>query len=304
MRFRRPTSYRRLETLRAVRIAHMAVERGVTIAIREVPGAKARKLTKVISYGDGSFGVLMPYHSAHSGIIGKVPVDRSVFGDWAVPYDSMILFSSANSVKLSYHPDGFVQFSGQINGKVISGRDPVTREPKGVGLIASPLSDPIRTGASVGIVAWGLEDFDELDEPEEGALMFEKDEAYFRRCTPRTAEGWMLQLWVFSAKHWSGVRRSPRGGCSLQMAFGNFEASYSVLELKVIELYDVEVVLAAYVCRLPHAPSSEVHRSGWILNGPCQLDPATWKGHGLIAVYPPPPSMDRSALPSLDRSPT
>jgi hypothetical protein len=277
-------------------------DKGVTIAIRDQPGAKARKLTKVISYGADGFGVLMPYHRAHSGLVAKQPVDRSRIGDTHTPWSEMVLFTSEHSVKLSYHADGFAQFSGEVQGKVISGRDPVTKEPKGVGLMTNPLSDPIRTGASVGITAWGLEDFDELDEPAESALVFEDEDAYFRRCTPKTADStWRLEVHVFPLEYWGTIRKS-RSGYSMQMSFLGLETSFAILELKVIELFDVGVVLAGYASRFPRPPQRSTVRSGWFLNGPGQVD-LTGKGHVLLGLYPVPPSVETSGLPSIDRPP-
>jgi hypothetical protein len=128
---------------------------GRAIAVQTTAGVRPRKLTKVIGYGAGGFAVLTPYHQARSGFVGKIPVDYNKIGSFTIPKHDFIGFTAEDRVKLSYHPDGFVQFSGEVQGKVISGRDPSTGEPKGVGLLTQPLSNPILSGPSFGMTAWG-----------------------------------------------------------------------------------------------------------------------------------------------------
>ena len=120
----------------------MAKNKGKTIAIKAA-GEPPRKLTKVKSYpGKGKgFQVLMPYHCARSGVVTTVPVDYNMPGGimCSVSHSECISFTAEDRVKLSYHGDGFAQFSGEVGGKIISGRDPITKEPKGVGLMTYPL---------------------------------------------------------------------------------------------------------------------------------------------------------------------
>jgi hypothetical protein len=58
-------------------------------------------------------------------------------------------------LKLSHHPDGFVQFSGE---GIVSGRDGTGR-PKGIGIMSFPLARPPRTGPSFACAIFGLDDF-------------------------------------------------------------------------------------------------------------------------------------------------
>jgi hypothetical protein len=244
-------------------------KKGLTIAIREQPGLKPRKLTKVISYGADGFGALVPYHRAHSGFVAKVPMDYRRVGEFSVPEDEIVGFTSEHRVKLSSHADGFAQFSGEVQGKVISGRDPVTGEPKGVGLMTQPLSNPIQTGPSFGVTAWGLSDFEELEEPVQTAIVFEHTDVYFRGCTPRTANGWVLEVFVFPARYWAATRKTA-DGYSMAMSFRDFEASAAVIEMKVIDLVELGVLLAGFVSRV--AVSFET-QSGWVLKRSRQRRP-------------------------------
>ncbi len=102
----------------------------------------------------------MPYHRAKSGWVGKMPVVYKQIGPASISRDDLVAFTAGHRVKLSYHQDWFVQFSGEVQGKIISGRDHNTGEPKGIGLMTQPLSNPIHTGASFAVVAWGLDDFE------------------------------------------------------------------------------------------------------------------------------------------------
>ena len=88
-------------------------------------------------------------------------------------------FTTENRAKLSYHADGFAQFSSENPGTIISGRDPNTGEPKGLGIMARPFSNPGTSGPSVGISVWGLEDFEEADQ-EEKLIVFEPSDFYYR----------------------------------------------------------------------------------------------------------------------------
>ena len=267
---------------------------GKTIAIRAEVGAQPRKLTKIIGYGNKGFAVLMPYHRAKSGWVGKMPVDYKQIGLVRISRDDFVAFTAGHRVKLSYHPDGFAQFSGEVQGKIISGRDQNTGEPKGIGLMTQPLSNPIHTGPSFAVVAWGLDDFEELREQDD-AIVFELEDTYFRGCTPGTSNGWVLEVFAFPKRYWAATRQ--RGAeYHLMMSFRGFEASNAVIEMKVIDLPDQDILLAGFIS---HTAVSFKSTSGWVLNGPGNQN-ASGKGHVLVSFYP------RDAVPlqessSLDR---
>jgi hypothetical protein len=258
----------------------MGKRSGKTIAIRTTIGSQPRKLTKVVGYGSQGFAVLMPYHEANSGWVGKVPVDYKKIGGSYISVDDLISFTAEDRVKLSYHPDGFAQFSGEVQGKVISGRNPKTGEPKGIGLMTQPLSNPIRTGPSFGVTAWGLDDFVELGKKED-ALVFEPEDMYFRNCTQETANGFILEVFVFPKRYWAATRQRD-GEYRLTLSFIGFEASYGVIEMKVLDLPDQDILLAGFVS---HFNVSFTTTSGWVLNGPGNHNDSG-QGHVLFAIYP------------------
>lgn len=276
----------------------MSKIQGKTIAIRLDPAEPARKITKIIGYGAQGFAVVTPYHAARTGFVGKMPVDYNKIGRFVVPHADVIGFTADDRVKLSYHPDGFVQFSGEAQGTIISGRDPTTGEPKGVGLMSQPLSSPIRSGPSFGISAWGLRDFAILPDAECGAaVLFERDDLYFRGTTPGEANGIILEVFAFPKRYWAGVRQRGRDYV-LTIAFKDFEASRAAIDLKVIDIPGQDVMLAGFVSNARLLFSSD---SGWVLGGPGNVAP-DGKGHVLMAFYPRNARLE-DGVPSIDRLP-
>jgi hypothetical protein len=193
-----------------------------TISIQPGPGSVPKKVTKIVSLKDGGFSVLTPYHEARSGFLFKMPIGPDILQKlhYQASFSECVSFSANDRVKLSYHADGFAQFSGEVGGRIISGRDPVTKEPKGLGLITHPLAKPIWTGGSVGITMWGIEAFDDAKERDE-CICFEPDDFYYRDCTPSNASGWHVRIYAFPRSvvpppeiprqfsHFAGGRRSP-----------------------------------------------------------------------------------------------
>lgn len=228
--------------------------------------------------------MLVPYHKAQSGFLYKLPVDPKTDlepGMRSVSYDQCVGFTASDRVKLSYHTDGFAQFSGEAPGKIISGRDPTTGEPKGLGLFTRPLTRPIQTGASVGITIFGIDDFEaarERDYP----LIFEPSDFYYRGSTPEDANTWILSIFAFPIAVTPPVRFKG-GNAVLDVALeGLYGPWVSVVELKVVHLPVEKVFLGLMV---NHFKSSGRPKSGWSISGP-----GDWtmqqKGHVLMASYP------------------
>jgi hypothetical protein len=246
-------------------------------------------------YNNGGFALLTPYHAARSGFLSKTPVDYNSVGTREIHLSALQAFTAQDRVKLSYHADGFAQFSSEVRGKVTSGRDPLSGEPKGLGLMTSPIADPIRTGPTASLIVWGLEDFSELKGSEK-SLIFEPQDAYFRACDLESANGWLLEFLVLPNAYWAGVR-SRDDRLMLSLVFPHFEASGAVIELDVVRLPGQPSFVAVFASRIHHSFASA---SGWVLNGPGQRNAETGQGHVLHAFYPRPDSMGKDAT-SLDR---
>jgi hypothetical protein len=255
--------------------------RGTTICIQEEGDAVTRKITKIQPYSKGGFAILMPYHAERRGYLAKHPVDYASREDIFLRHD-VIEYSAKDRVKLSIHPDGFVQFSSESGAKIVSGRDPVTGAPKGLGLISQPLGDPIRTGPTFGATVWGLTDFEPLQSSERAdAMVFSEESFYYRDCTPDRWSAYVIEGFVFPSVYWGAVRKRA-GTYSLSLAQPQFEVPGAVLDFQVIPLPNQPEFLGLLVSRLgrgtPYAPS------GFILNGPSEFRPAD----ALLAIYPSP----------------
>jgi hypothetical protein len=268
-----------------------------TIGIRPAVGQRIRKITKIIGLNGDGFSVLAPYHKARSGHLSKMPVDPSKAGVYAVAESDMVNYTAEDRVKLSYHTDGFAQFSGETSGRITSGRDPITGQPKGLGLFTHPLKSPVWSGPSVGVTIWGIDDFEEASERDD-VLAFEPSEFYYRGCTPDDANGWMLSIYAFPIGVMPPVR-FDQGRALIEVALEPLSGQLvSIVQLRVIHLPEEEVFLGLFVNRMMTSFSPQ---SGWILNGPGDFT-RDQKGHVLMGMYP------RGSTPvgsrgSLDRTP-
>jgi hypothetical protein len=283
----------------------MASKNSVVIAVRPTSGGRARKLTKVIEYAEGGFAVLAPYHKAREGSVAKARIDVTAVGDRTIAHEQIDFFSASSRVKLSYHADGFCHFSGEATGSVISGRDLLTGAAKGVGVQTTPLRNPINSGPTFGLIAWGLDEFDELAEPHATAMIFEPEDLYLDKYGPSVPHSYQLEALVLPAVHWMGVRKRgqnyvlnlavPHIGRNPRAGFVN------VFEWKVFRLRKENVLIAF---RMLHVKTSFDPRSGWELCGPTELsktEPGI--GRGLFAWYPK-VLRDPSEKASIDRGRT
>jgi hypothetical protein len=259
-------------------------EREVTIAVRPAAHLQPRKITKIIGLNGNGFSVLVPYHQARSGFLFKMPIDPSLHepGPHEIRIEDLIKFTAEDRVKLSYHTDGFAQFSGERPGTITSGRDPLTSEPKGLGLMTHPLKSPIWSGPSIAVVAWGMDDFEPAEDGDWPMIIFEPQEFYFRGCVPAEANSWMLSIYALPMNVVPPVRFT-RGCAIVDMALERISGGLlAIVQLKLIHLRREKVFLGLFVSRLlTHFPS----KSGWSLNGPGNFT-RTKKGHVLVAGYP------------------
>ena len=128
-----------------------------TIVIADSYRASPRKISKIVPYTDGGFGVMLPYHNHRRGYLSMHEVKYG--GVHSMDHSGIVReYTLDGQVKLSLHPDGFVQFSS-AGGRVISGRDPRTGKPRGLGIMSSPFSKPVSSGPAFGMTVWGLNQF-------------------------------------------------------------------------------------------------------------------------------------------------
>lgn len=257
-----------------------------TVAIRPSAGKPLYKITKIISLNGVGFSVLTPYHNAHSGFLFKQVINPQVMlkaGEHHVKWTDCAGFTAENRAKLTYHVDGFAQFSSENQGTIISGRDPHTGEPKGLGVMARPFSNPSSTGPSIGISVWGLGDF-ELAETKEKLITFEPTDFYYRKWKPDETNMWHLGIYVFPVDSVPPVRfEGDQAVMEFALTFPSTAGVVgSIVKLKTIRLEAERVTLGLYVESLV---GNHPSKSGWGMGGPGSWT-SSQTGYVLNAVYP------------------
>lgn len=254
-----------------------------TIAIRPTLGAEPRKITKVVGLKDGGFSILTPYHYVKGGYLAKLPMPKGV-GPHFIRWSEGVTFTVENRVKLSYHADGFVQFSGESNGKIISGIDHTTRKSKGLGLRSNPLLTPTWSGAVAAITVWGIDDYLTSKDGASGTIIFEPDECYYRRCSPREAEGWILTIHTFPRNQHPLPVRFRHNFPFLRVAAEANPPSplMYIVEYRLVDLQG-PVILGLNLNRIVTKVDA---KSGWMLSGPSEVREADAVRYNLMAVYP------------------
>src|SRR3954465_8929708 len=92
------------------------VARTVDYTIAYHDGNSAYDLCKVLFGGDGSYYVTAPYHPQDRAVAARVVVnyaDRSGLLSLSSATELAVVDDDKQRLKLSHHPDGFLQFSGE-----------------------------------------------------------------------------------------------------------------------------------------------------------------------------------------------
>lgn len=254
-----------------------------TLIIDETSIGAPRKVTKITPYKAGGFGVLLPYHEARRGYLAKTRVDYTK-GDLQVGREEMQEYTASDRVKLSFHPDGFVQFSGENPQKILSGRDAKTGEPKGLGiLLEHPLNQPISSGPTFGISLWGLKDFEEADKKSLATgLVFSEDDFYYRHCTPTTWNGYFIECFILPKRYWSAIRKKG-SKFVLTVAAPPFEVGVAALDFAISPLGNQPIILGFMVSR---ARLKFPAKSGFAISSPSDRRQGQAIAYSLMATYP------------------
>lgn len=254
-----------------------------TISIRPSDDAPVHKVTKVTGYADGGFALLAPYHSAKSGVLTKRLVDYRTQTD-VVSIAEMETFSASDRVKLSYKPDGFVQFSGEGHGRIASGRDPLTLEPKAVGIMTNPMTAPVMTGPAFGITLWGLSDFIEQEgKPRGDSLVFGPDDFVYDHCDAETWGSYGVSFFIFGAYFQPYVHKVGPTQFEIPLWHNQYHDDGGQFVFKVVRLGQQPFFLGAICFRRP--PVGFDAPSGWSIGGPGALSTGPIK-ETIHAFYP------------------
>jgi hypothetical protein len=261
----------------------MQEERYLKYTIVISSDSKVKKITKIFTYSDGGFAVAVPYHAAKSGYLTKMQVD---YGRRLQHVTALDDYTASDKVKLSMHIDGFVQFSGENPGRIISGKDS-DGKPKGLGYYTSPLTKPIKTGPTFALIFWGLDDFLDYNKVKanETKLEFRDSDIYYRDL-PSECNGYAIEGFVFPREYFSGVREDQEGNLFLDLCFRTFEASGAVFKIRVLPTECNNYFIGLLVSKVK---SEFQQQSGFVLNAPSELkDPKSNIGTVMNAIYPKP----------------
>jgi hypothetical protein len=253
-------------------------------------GDVVRRLFKVLPLSDGGFAVTAPYHVARSGALMKMPQTTKT-GSFAVEQTLLVPFSASDRVKLSYHADGFVQFSGEGAQTIRSGRDRETGEPRGLGLIGQP-PGRIQSGPSIICGAWDLEDFEDWrPRSSEHAIVFDGPEDFYVEEERDQSLGEPL-----SGKRGVNISIFPIPADLVTQAMGPWGTGRVTALIFPMNIYNrqtrlpVKLVRASPNLALAIIAKREVfgfEYSGFQLSGPGDGE------HVMMALYPAPAAFDR-----------
>jgi hypothetical protein len=261
---------------------------------------KCHKVFKVGFGGDGSYFVCAPYHPLNTAILGKIQVNYARGKPFTLSeaFDQALelatLDDSDQRLKLSHHPDGFLQFAGT---GVVSGRTSAG-VPKGIGVRSWSLDKPT-FGPSFGVTMHRPELMSPEGDPESGDIVFNSEDLEIMRfpVPGRDFQDLRFSGHYFPPRFRSFLRPGPDG---YTMNIVNPE-SHVVLELKA--------VLASKECEFPGiiglaAEPHELDVAGYILSSSTgslrRNRMGELVGLQLACLYPRPEDFPSGELPSLN----
>lgn len=167
------------------------------------------KLVRVLIGNDGSYYVTCPYHVSEKVSLTKRSVNYPNPDSRAedAPTKLAVLEDDDHRLKLSHHPDGFVQFSGHgvRSGKHEDGT------PKGLGLQSFPLDRPT-AGPAVGVTILGPTAFEVARKERPGDLVFRQADML----SADTDTGLIVELYYFAGL-WRRFVRVRDGAPTIQL---------------------------------------------------------------------------------------
>ncbi len=131
------------------------------------------KICRVFFGADGSYYVTWPYHPERKAFLAKMTWNYAKDHMWIAVQDMIDTGASDDDeghLKLSHHPDGFVQFSGE---GILSGKD--GDNIRGFGVMSWPLAHPAG-GPAFGVVIGRIESFDRSSDIGEDSVILNYDD--------------------------------------------------------------------------------------------------------------------------------
>ncbi len=216
----------------------MTATRRITLAIEL--GGEVIKLMKFWWGTDGSYYFSCPYIPGGRVLLFKTTVNynkQEQESSFDEALELALLENDERRLKVSHHPDGFLQFSGE---GVRSGRD-TEGQPKGIGTTSWRVDRPTR-GPSFGMSVFGLHAFARLKQPRSDNLVFREEEVSLPPgWTSLHIEGYILpSLWarfVRRERSRSVINLSHPAGAVLTMPVVFTPPDISVPSIFAAEIY-------------------------------------------------------------------
>ena len=105
---------------------------------------------------------------------------------------------------------------------------------------------------------------------------------YYRRCNPKTWNGYFFEVFIFPEVYWSTTRFIDNQ-YKMTIAFPSFEAHWGVIDFRILPLENNDILLGVMTSRMRFERTS---KSGFPLSGPSDLKAGESVGHALYAIYP------------------
>jgi hypothetical protein len=267
---------------------------GHRIALEDKDGT-CRLVGRITRLPSGGFSVQCPYHPEKSGWVFKAPVTYDI-GESFKPIDNAEQFSVSDTVKLSLHMNGFVQFSSATGKKIVSGFCQDLQKPKGVGLKA-PHQIEVTTGPLCGFSVQGLDRFRKL--ATETAEVFLREDLWYHPEYPADSDAYHVEMFMLPL--WCANAAESVNGRRVLKKFLPFYAKFKFPHtLRVIEIpgdwYCLGIIVGPQ-------PMDSTVTSGYKLNSPSVGEPGREK-FAISAWYPRPSILKDHPSQSLDYVPS
>jgi hypothetical protein len=246
------------------------------------------KICRVWFGKDGSYYVTAPYHQARKAQVSirtvyyERPVQKFAHGEGL--QDAALFDDDEHRLKLSHHPDGFLQFSGK---GVTSGLND-DGSPKGVGIRSFRLDSPPKSGPTFSCAIYGIDQFENGEDDGTGCVQFDvKDFAPLLN-----ANGFLLEGVLFTEEDRQFIQPTASGPAVL---FTHPRTSLAMKYKVLLPSQECEMQGFIGVRMFNLRGGLGENPSGFILSGPSGnvRDVAGQRmADGVYCMYPPPPTGD------------
>jgi len=245
-----------------------------------------------LSFQKDGFGISVPYHSARHGMVMEMPIDYGKT-HYVAPISDGNTFTVEDTVKLSFHLDGFVQFSQGGQKPIVSGYNAELAQIKGVGLKA-PDAVNVSTGPLFGIILQDLSQF-RAKKSEIADVFSPSDMWHHPRFSTADDTAYSLEAFMFPNSLLPNVLSIQ--GKRIFKSLLPFTSSFGFpFDLRVVELPHQPIFLGFI---LSHIRPDGTNTSGYKISGPgCRS--SNGQMNGIFAWYPRPYFADEISTKSLN----